>query len=203
MEYVNSKTEINGLARGIIILFIAWCVIDGANIIEKLTGVDAGLSSMTGKLIAAYHMMRGAGQTVQQARQFHMMREQRDAMRNMQATSQGGETGTLEDTALKTWKQSMEQNGESQNQNSNNTQQMGRKFKRSQWNWRNRQGDSFDDMLQSIENEMQSEQMNRLMKTSKCMIALMKYCIRTWKQSMNIMVLITKIQTVLEIWKKM
>lgn len=67
VEYVNSKTEINGLARGIIILFIAWCVIDGANIIEKLTGVDAGLSSMTGKLIAAYHMMRGAGQTVQQA----------------------------------------------------------------------------------------------------------------------------------------
>ena len=74
---------------------------------EKLTGVDAGLSSMTGKLIAAYHMMRGAGQTVQQARQFHMMKEQRDAMRNMQATSQGGGTGKTAGNSFKNMEQSM------------------------------------------------------------------------------------------------
>lgn len=160
VEYVNSKTEINGLARGIIILFIAWCVIDGANIIEKLTGVDAGLSSMTGKLIAAYHMMRGAGQTVQQARQFHMMKEQRDAMRNMQATSQGGGTGKTAGNSFKNMEQSMEQNGD-HNQNSNSTQQMEENVKGAD-GMENRQGDSFDEMSQSIENEMQSEQMNNM-----------------------------------------
>lgn len=160
VEYVNSKTEINGLARGIIILFIAWCVIDGANIIEKLTGVDAGLSSMTGKLIAAYHMMRGAGQTVQQARQFHMMKEQRDAMKNMQATSQGGGTGGSAGDSFKNMEQSMEQNGD-HNQNSNNTQQMEENLKGAS-GMENRQGDSFDEMSQNIENEMQSEQMNNM-----------------------------------------
>lgn len=160
VEYLNSKTEINGLARGIIILFIAWCVIDGANIIEKLTGVDAGLSSMTGKLIAAYHMIRGAGQTVQQARQFHMMKEQRDAMKNMQATSQGSGTGGSAGDSFKNMEQSMEQNG-THNQNSNSTQQMEESLKGAD-GMENRQGNSFDEMSQSIENEMQSEQMNNM-----------------------------------------
>ena len=163
VEYLNSKTEINGLARGIIILFIAWCVIDGANIIEKLTGIDAGLSSMTGKLIAAYHMVRGAGQTVQQARQFHMMKEQRDAMKNMQATSRGGQgggTGGSAGDSFKNMEQSMEQNG-THNQNSNSNQQMEESLKGAE-GMENRQGNSFDEMSQSIENEMQSEQMNNM-----------------------------------------
>ena len=162
VEYVNSKTEINGLARGIIILFIAWCVIDGANIIEKLTGVDAGLSSMTGKLIAAYHMMRGAGQTVQQARQFHMMKEQRDAMRNMQATSQGGGTGKTAGNSFKNMEQSMEQNGD-HNQNSNSTQQMEENVKGAD-GMENRQGNSFDEMShQNMEQEEHgTEQVSRM-----------------------------------------
>ena len=160
VEYLNSKTEINGLARGIIILFIAWCVIDGANIIEKLTGVDAGLSSMTGKLIAAYHMIRGAGQTVQQARQFHMMKEQRDAMKNMQATSQGSGTGGSAGDSFKNMEQSMEQNG-THNQNSNSNQQREESLKGAE-GMENRQGNSFDEMSQSVENEMQSEQMNNM-----------------------------------------
>ena len=162
VEYVNSKTEINGLARGIIILFIAWCVIDGANIIEKLTGVDAGLSSMTGKLIAAYHMMRGAGQTVQQARQFHMMKEQRDAMRNMQATSQGGGTGKTAGNSFKNMEQSMEQNG-AHNQNSNSTQQMEENVKGAD-GMENRQGNSFDEMShQNMEQEEHgTEQVSRM-----------------------------------------
>ena len=162
VEYVNSKTEINGLARGIIILFIAWCVIDGANIIEKLTGVDAGLSSMTGKLIAAYHMMRGAGQTVQQARQFHMMKEQRDAMKNMQATSQGGGTGKTAGNSFKNMEQSMEQNGD-HNQNSNSTQQMEENVKGAD-GMENRQGNSFDEMShQNMEQEEHgTEQISRM-----------------------------------------
>ena len=115
---------------------------------------------MTGKLIAAYHMMRGAGQTVQQARQFHMMKEQRDAMKNMQATSQGGGTGGSAGDSFKNMEQSMEQNGD-HNQNSNSTQQMEENVKGAD-GMENRQGDSFDEMSQSIENEMQSEQRNNM-----------------------------------------
>lgn len=90
-DYLAGQTEIGGTARAIILLFLAFCVIDGANVMQKITGVDAGLSSMTGKMIASYHVMRGGVQAVQQARQFHMMKEQRDAMKQMKETaSQNG-----------------------------------------------------------------------------------------------------------------
>lgn len=83
--------EMNSLARAFIILLVAFCVIDGANIMQKLTGVDAGLSSMAGKMIAAYHGLRGGTQMIQQAKQMHMMRQQKDAMQEMggRAASQG------------------------------------------------------------------------------------------------------------------
>lgn len=90
-DYLAGQTEIGGTARAIILLFLAFCVIDGANVMQKITGVDAGLSSMAGKMIAGYHVMRGGVQAVQQARQFHMMKEQRDAMKQMKETaSQNG-----------------------------------------------------------------------------------------------------------------
>ncbi|MFR9101837.1 MAG: hypothetical protein ACLVJ3_03070 [Coprococcus phoceensis] len=161
VEYVNSKTEINGLARGIIILFIAWCVIDGANIIEKLTGVDAGLSSMTGKLIAAYHMMRGcrtncpAGETVP-----HDERAKRCDEKYAGNKPRRWNWRKTAGNSFKNMEQSMEQNGD-HNQNSNSTQQMEENVKGAD-GMENRQGDSFDEMSQSIENEMQSEQRNNM-----------------------------------------
>lgn len=44
------------------ILFLAFALIDGPNIIEKLTGVDAGLKSGFGKLAAAYTIAKTGGE---------------------------------------------------------------------------------------------------------------------------------------------
>lgn len=82
-DFLVDRNSIGGLARGIILVFLAFCVVDGANIMQQITGVDAGLSSMTGKLIAGFHMVRGATQTVQQARQFGMLKRQSRAMQQM------------------------------------------------------------------------------------------------------------------------
>lgn len=53
--------HVTGLTKGIILLFIAFSVIDGPNLVEKLLGMDAGLKSSTARFISAYHMARGAG----------------------------------------------------------------------------------------------------------------------------------------------
>lgn len=89
-SYLSTRTEISGAARGIILLFVAWCAIDGANIMEKISGIDAGLSSASGKLIAGYHTARGAMHTVTGAagmmRQNNMVsaiKEQTQALKNM------------------------------------------------------------------------------------------------------------------------
>lgn len=84
-DFITSRGSLGGLERGIIVLLLAFCVVDGANIMEKITGVDAGLSSMAGKLIAGMHMVRGATQAVQQARQFGIMKRQAEAMEKIAA----------------------------------------------------------------------------------------------------------------------
>lgn len=107
-DYLAGQTEIGGMSRAIILLFIAFCVVDGANVMQKITGVDAGLSSMAGKMIAGYHMIRGGAQTVQQARQFHMMKEQRDAMKQMkEAASQNGSAKSSTDSNFKSMDESV------------------------------------------------------------------------------------------------
>lgn len=96
-EYVT-QTGANGLMRGIVILFVAFCVVDGANIMEKITGVDAGLSTMAGKLIAGMHAVRGAVMAGQQMRQMGMMKRQTKAMEAMAGTGKamagGNEQGS-------------------------------------------------------------------------------------------------------------
>ncbi len=84
-DFITSRGSLGDLTRGIILLLLAFCVVDGANIMEKITGVDAGLSSMAGKLIAGMHMVRGATMAVQQARQMGMMKKQTDAMQKIAA----------------------------------------------------------------------------------------------------------------------
>lgn len=107
-DYLAGQTEIGGMSRAMILLFIAFCVVDGANVMQKITGVDAGLSSMAGKMIAGYHMIRGGAQTVQQARQFHMMKEQRDAMKQMkEAASQNGSAKSSTDSNFKSMDESV------------------------------------------------------------------------------------------------
>ena len=85
-DYITDQIRDNGIARGIIMLFAAYCAIDGANIMERITGVDAGLSSMTGKLIAGMHMARSAAMGIQQARQMGHLKRQSKAMEAMKQT---------------------------------------------------------------------------------------------------------------------
>ena len=87
-EYIT-QTGANGLMRGIVILFVAFCVVDGANIMEKITGVDAGLSTMAGKLIAGMHAVRGAAMAGQQMRQMGMIKRQTEALEAMAQNGAG------------------------------------------------------------------------------------------------------------------
>ncbi len=87
-EYITNSGA-GGLMRGIVILLVAFCVVDGANIMEKITGTDAGLSSMAGKLIAGWHAVRGAAMTAQQMRQMNMLKRQTKAMEAMSGNGNG------------------------------------------------------------------------------------------------------------------
>ena len=51
--YISSHMN-NGLVSAIFSLFIAFAVIDGPNLVERLLGMDAGLKSSTARLLAAY-----------------------------------------------------------------------------------------------------------------------------------------------------
>lgn len=48
-----------GLAKGLVSVFIAYTVIDGPNIVERIIGIDAGLSSSVGRTMAIFGMVKG------------------------------------------------------------------------------------------------------------------------------------------------
>lgn len=111
--YINEHIE-NSLVQGFLILFVAFAVIDGPNLVEKLLGMDAGLKSSTARMMAAYGMMRSAARTAMAPgkmaygyhRQNVMMGRQADAtaaaMRNAADLSQtGAGTGFMDGDADK------------------------------------------------------------------------------------------------------
>lgn len=51
----------NTFVQGVLILFVAFSVIDGPNLVEKILGMDAGLSQSTARLMAAYGTVKAAG----------------------------------------------------------------------------------------------------------------------------------------------
>lgn len=53
----------NTLVECIIILFVAFVIIDGPNLVERLLGMDIGLSSSTARIFAAYHAVKAAART--------------------------------------------------------------------------------------------------------------------------------------------
>ncbi|MCM1244609.1 MAG: hypothetical protein NC293_03085 [Roseburia sp.] len=59
-----SGWQISGISKGIILLFIAFVVIDGPNLVQKLTGIDAGLSDGMGKLMTMFYGSQMAGSVV-------------------------------------------------------------------------------------------------------------------------------------------
>lgn len=61
-KYISSW-NISGMTKGIILLFIAFAVIDGPNLIQKLTGTDMGASDGVGKMMSLFYggrMVAGA-----------------------------------------------------------------------------------------------------------------------------------------------
>lgn len=68
-DYINSKTALSPLVRGILLVFVAFTMIEGSSIAEKITGVDAGITATTHRLMGAAHAVRGAAQMAMQAKQ--------------------------------------------------------------------------------------------------------------------------------------
>lgn len=60
-KYISSW-NVSGIAKGIILVFIAFAVIDGPNLIQKLTGTDAGASGLLDKMMSFFYLGKmGAG----------------------------------------------------------------------------------------------------------------------------------------------
>ena len=54
----------NGFVEAVFVLFTAFAVIDGPNLVERLLGLDAGLKSSAARLLAAYGAAKGAAKGV-------------------------------------------------------------------------------------------------------------------------------------------
>lgn len=54
---------ITGIGKGIVCLLIAYAVIDGPNLVERILGMDAGLSSSVGRAMALFGAGKAAGRT--------------------------------------------------------------------------------------------------------------------------------------------
>lgn len=65
-QFLNNNVpyDQHPVANCLLLLFLAFSVVDGPNIIQQITGIDAGLSSGVGKIIAGYHMASGAARTL-------------------------------------------------------------------------------------------------------------------------------------------
>lgn len=61
--YIVAK-QFNTLTKSLLLIMAALVVVDGPDIIQQLTGIDAGLSGGVGKMMAAYHIGKGAARTV-------------------------------------------------------------------------------------------------------------------------------------------
>ena len=65
-RYITSW-EISGLSKGFILLFLAFAVIDGPNLVQKLTGSDMGASDGMGKMMSLFYGSQMAGGAVRAA----------------------------------------------------------------------------------------------------------------------------------------
>ena len=62
-----SSMNINGISKGLILLFLAFAVLDGPNMVQKLTGIDAGMSDGMGKMMTMFYGSQMAGSVVRTA----------------------------------------------------------------------------------------------------------------------------------------
>lgn len=78
--YLSDKAASNSLVYNIIFLFIAFAVIDGPVLIQQLTGIDAGLQSGIGKVMAAHHAAQAAKSMVTKPAQMLWQQHQHNQM---------------------------------------------------------------------------------------------------------------------------
>lgn len=59
-QFIGSNSNTKGLTGAFFSLFLAFAIIDGPNLVEKLLGLDAGLKSSTARMMAIGRAARGA-----------------------------------------------------------------------------------------------------------------------------------------------
>lgn len=67
--YLSTAIPEQNLIRSFVLIFVAVSAIAGSDLIEKLTGIDAGLTKGVGIAMAGYHMAQGAFHTAQHTAQ--------------------------------------------------------------------------------------------------------------------------------------
>ena len=100
-----TETVDNSFAQAVFIVFAAFCVIDGPNLVEKLLGMDAGLSSSTARMMAAYGAAKGAASIMtapfRMAGRAGMQRVQQDRFINKMEESKGNDTKNADQRGVK------------------------------------------------------------------------------------------------------
>ncbi len=56
-----SAMDVDGIEKGLILLFLAFALLDGPNMVQKLTGIDAGMSDGMGKMMGMFYGSQIAG----------------------------------------------------------------------------------------------------------------------------------------------
>ena len=100
-----TETVDNSFAQAVFIVFAAFCVIDGPNLVEKLLGMDAGLSSSTARMMAAYGAAKGAVSIVtapfRMAGRAGMQNMKQDRYINKMEESKGANTKNTDQRGVK------------------------------------------------------------------------------------------------------
>lgn len=84
VDYIMAN--FTGVIRGGIILCLAFAIIDGPIMIEKILGLDAGLQSGTAKILAMAHLMSSSARNTMSMVQSHRMNQSMRDMRNAMTT---------------------------------------------------------------------------------------------------------------------
>lgn len=116
-SYLSTAIPEQNLVRSFVLIFVAVSAIAGSDLIQKLTGIDAGLTKGVGVAMAGYHMARGAfhtaiglgGKGVGLFRQHQLKSYQRNVLSAMNGNSNSNENV------------SGNQDGRNENNNSSNS----------------------------------------------------------------------------------
>ena len=130
--YIAEAVE-NPLIEALLSLFVAFCVIDGPNLVEKLLGLDAGLKSSTARMVALYGHAKSATRLAMApgrgaynyAKQSHMMNKQADATKNAINSAMAAQQNSNVNTDFMDEKQNKEGSSENQGDVQNNSEQKG------------------------------------------------------------------------------